>query len=47
MKNKREEIAEFEELLKRATFGNYTEGKYFDVSEIVRFMLSYTKSLKA
>jgi energy-coupling factor transporter ATP-binding protein EcfA2 len=47
MKTKREEIAEFEELLTKATFGNYTEGKYSDVSEIVRFMQSDMKPIKA
>jgi hypothetical protein len=47
MKSKREEIAEFEELLKKAIFGNYDEGKYSDISKIVRFMQSDTEGVKA
>ena len=46
MKSKREQIREFEELLKKVISGNYDERKYLDVSEIVRFMQSDTKALK-
>ena len=46
MKSKREQIREFEELLKKVISGNYDERKYLDVSEMVRFMQSYTNTLK-
>ena len=50
MKQKREDIKRFEEILNKATFGssfeNYNEGKYLDVSQIVQFMQSDTKTLK-
>jgi len=47
MKSKREEITEFEELLNKVISGDFNERKYLDVSEIVSFMQSDTKALKA
>jgi hypothetical protein len=47
MKSIREEIALFEDLLRKATFGDYDEGKYSDISKIVHFIKSKTEGVRA